>query len=116
MRKEPGPVESRRYWRQKFHDDRARSPQQRTAGPEQSRIERSRHARQSEPGVEMYDARFVAGFDAGRAARAFRKDHELAWSWSRDRLLRPRGHAGKRGHARTAVDRDEARFPHVPAE
>src|SRR5262249_39688252 len=100
----------------KFDDDRARSPQQRTARPEQSGIERSWHAGQTSPRIEMGNSRLVTRFGAGRAASAFGKDHELSRAGPGDRSLRPRGHAGQGGHTGAAVDRDEAGFPRVPAE
>src|SRR6202789_33520 len=57
--------------------------------PEQSRIERHRHARHVELAIERGDPRLVVGRGAGILARAFRKDHHgMAARHRRARLRR----------------------------
>ena len=62
----------------------------------------------------MHDTKLVARLGARSAARAFRKNDDLASA----RELRPRarGHLRERQRAAAAVDRDHARLPGVPAE
>ena len=70
---------------EKLDHDRAGVAAERAARPEQAGIERDRQARDPALGVQMHDAVFVARLGAGRPARAFRKDDDLAVARELDR-------------------------------
>ena len=63
---------------EEFDHDRAGQPQERAARPEQAGVQRDRNAGHADLGIEMRDAELVARLGAGGAARALRKDDELA--------------------------------------
>ena len=107
-------VETRRDRIEHLDPDRAGIAADRSARPEQPGIERDRQARNAHLGIEMHDPVFVLRLGAGRPARAFRKDDDLAIAL---RLRAARTRSSRRAPASpAAIDRDHAGLPGVPAE
>src|SRR5688500_13336594 len=88
------PAETGRDRLEEFDHDRAGITQEGAAWPAQAGIERDRHAGHADLGIEMRDAELVPRLGPGGAARALRKDHELAAG--ADFLLGARGHGVER--------------------
>src|SRR5687768_855643 len=64
-------VQPRRNRLEKLDDDRAWQTNERTAAPEQTRIERHRHARHADHVVKMRNAELIFRLGAGRPACSF---------------------------------------------
>ena len=88
--------------------DRPRIAPERTAWPEQAGIERDREAWNAHPGIQMRDAVLVARFGAGRAARAFREDHDLTIA---RKLLGARSRSCRQAPASPCCDRPRSYPP-----